>query len=113
MVKDVQKAVEMVKDKDIHPEIIDLRTISPMDRETFVESVKKTGRALIVQEAPKSFSVGSEIVSVINEKAFLHLEAPPTRLAGFDTIFPLPRGEQHYMHSPERIAKTIEDIVNY
>jgi pyruvate dehydrogenase E1 component beta subunit len=113
MVRDVQKAVEMVKEKDIHPEIIDLRTISPMDRDTFVESVKKTGRALIVQEAPKSFSVGSEIISVLNEKAFLHLEAPPTRLAGFDTIFPLPRGEQHYMPSPKRIAKTIEEIVNY
>ena len=113
MVRDAQKAVEMVAEKNIHPEIIDLRTISPMDRETIIESVKKTGRILIVQEAPKSFSVGSEIVSIVNEKAFLHLEAPPTKLAGFDTIFPLPRGEQHYIPSPERIAKTINEIVNY
>jgi len=113
MVRDVQKASEMVKEKGIYPEIIDLRTISPMDRETYVESVKKTGRAIIVHEAPKSFGPGAEIVSVINEKAFLYLEAPPTRIAGFDTTFPLPRGEMHYIPSPERIAKTIEDIVKY
>lgn len=113
MVRDVQKASEMVKEKGIYPEIIDLRTISPMDRESFVESVKKTGRAIVVHEAPKSFGPGAEIVSVINEKAFLYLEAPPTRVAGFDTTFPLPRGEMHYIPSPERIAKTIEEIVKY
>lgn len=113
MVRDVQKASEMVKEKGIYPEIIDLRTISPMDRESFVESVKKTGRAIVVHEAPKSFGPGAEIVSVINEKVFLYLEAPPTRVAGFDTTFPLPRGEMHYIPSPERIAKTIEEIVKY
>ena len=113
MVREVQKASEMVKEKGIYPEIIDLRTISPMDRESFVESVKKTGRALIVHEAPRSFGPGAEIISVINEKAFLHLEAPPTRVTGFDTTFPLPRGENHYLPSPERIAKTIEDLVKY
>lgn len=113
MVRDVQKASQMVKEKGIHPEIIDLRTISPMDRETFVESVKKTGRAIVVHEAPKSFGPGAEVISVINEKAFLYLEAPPTRVTGFDTTFPLPRGEKHYIPSPERIAKTIEDVVKY
>lgn len=113
MVRDVQKASEIVKAKGIHPEIIDLRTIAPMDRETFVESVKKTGRAIVVHEAPKSFGVGAEIVSIINEKAFLYLEAAPTRVTGFDTIFPLPRGEKHYIPSPERIAKTIEDVVKF
>ncbi len=113
MVRDVQKASEMVKEKGIYPEIIDLRTISPMDRETFIESVKKTGRAVIVHEAPKTLGVGAEIVAIINEKAFLYLEAPPTRVTGFDTTFPLPRGEKHYIPSPERIAKTIEDVVKF
>ncbi len=113
MVRDVQKASEMVKEKGIYPEIIDLRTISPMDRETFVESVKKTGRAVIVHEAPKTLGTGAEIVAIINEKAFLYLEAPPTRVTGFDTTFPLPRGEMHYIPSPERIAKTIEDVVKF
>lgn len=113
MVRDVQKASEMVKSKGINPEIIDLRTISPMDRDSFIESVKKTGRAIVVHEAPKSFGAGAEIVSIINEKAFLYLEAPPTRVTGFDTIFPLPRGEKHYIPTPERIAKTIEDVVKF
>ncbi|MBU5312847.1 alpha-ketoacid dehydrogenase subunit beta [Tissierella carlieri] len=113
MVRDVQKASEMVKSKGINPEIIDLRTISPMDRDSFIESVKKTGRAIVVHEAPKSFGAGAEIVSIINEKAFLYLEAPPTRVTGFDTVFPLPRGEKHYIPTPERIAKTIEDVVKF
>lgn len=113
MVRDVQKASEIIKDKGINPEIIDLRTIAPMDRETIIESVKKTGRILVVHEAPKTLGVGGEIMAVVNEKAFLYLEAPPTRLTGFDTTFPLPKGEMHYIPSPERIAKTIEDVVNF
>ncbi len=113
MVRDVQKAIDMVKAKDISVELIDLRTIAPMDRDSFVESVKKTGRILVVHEAPKTLGVGAEIISIVNEKAFLYLEAPPTRLTGFDTTFPLPRGEQHYIPTPERIAKTIEDVVRY
>lgn len=113
MVRDVQKAAEIVKEKGINPEIIDLRTIAPMDRESIIESVKKTGRILVVHEAPKTLGLGAEIISVVNEKAFLYLEAPPTRLTGFDTTFPLPLGEKHYIPSPERIAKTIEDVVRY
>lgn len=113
MVRDVQKAVEMLKEKGIKPEVIDLRTIAPMDRETIIESVKKTGRIVVVHEAPKTLGLGAEIISIVNEKAFLYLEAPPTRVTGFDTTFPLPRGEQHYIPSPERIAKAIEDVVRY
>lgn len=113
MVRDVQKASHIVKDKGINPEVIDLRTISPMDSETFINSVNKTGRAIIVHEAPKTLGVGAEIVSIINEKAFLYLEAPPTRVTGFDTTPPLPRGEKHYIPSPERIAKAIEDVVKF
>lgn len=113
MVRDVQKAAEMVKAKGISPEIIDLRTISPMDREAIIQSVKKTGRIVVVHEAPKTLGVGAEIISIVNEKAFLYLEAPPTRVTGFDTIFPLPKGEKHYIPSPERIAKAIEDVVRY
>lgn len=113
MVRDVQKAAEIVKEKDIHPEILDLRTISPMDRDAIIDSVKKTGRVIVVHEAPKSFGVGAEIVSLVNEKAFLYLEAPPTRVTGFDTIFPLPKGEHHYIPTPERIAKSIFDVVKF
>lgn len=111
MVPDVLKAVSGIEDLSV--EIIDLRTISPMDRETIIASVEKTGRILIVHEAAKSFGAGAEIMAVVNEKAFLSLEAPPTRLTGFDTIFPLPRGEQHYIPSPARIQKAIRDLVAY
>ena len=112
MVPDVQKAVQDLGD-EVNPEIIDLRTISPIDRETIVESVKKTGRLLVVHEAPRTLGVGSELVSIANEKAFLYLEAPPTVLGGFDTIFPLPKGEKHYIPSKERIADKIRELVNY
>ncbi len=111
MVSDVRKAVSQIE--DVSAEIIDLRTISPMDRETIVQSVEKTGRILIVHEAAKSFGAGAEIIAVVNEKAFLSLEAPPTRLTGFDTIFPLPRGEKHYIPSPERIRDKIRELAAY
>src|SRR5699024_9789046 len=113
MVRDTQKAIDMVKDKGIEPELIDLRTISPIDRETIIESVKKTGRIIIVHEAPKTLGLGAELMALANEKAFLYLEAPPTRVTGFDTIFPLAKGEHHYIPSPERIAKAIEDVVKF
>ncbi|NMB04425.1 MAG: alpha-ketoacid dehydrogenase subunit beta, partial [Tissierellia bacterium] len=108
MVPDVQKAVAGLN--DISVEVIDLRTISPMDRETIVASVEKTGRILIVHEAAKSFGAGAEIMAIVNEKAFLSLEAPPTRLTGFDTIFPLPRGEEHYLPSQARIQQKIREL---
>lgn len=111
MMPEVQKAVESLE--DISAEIIDLRTISPMDRETIVASVQKTGRILVVHEAAKSFGAGAEIISVVNEKAFLSLEAPPSRLTGFDTIFPLPRGEKHYLPTPERIWAKIKEVVEF
>nr|WP_300001641.1 alpha-ketoacid dehydrogenase subunit beta [Tissierella sp.] len=113
MVRDTQAAMALAKEKGISAELIDLRTISPIDRETIVESVKKTGRIIIVHEAPKTLGLGAEIMAIINEKAFLYLEAPPTRVTGFDTIFPLPKGEKHYIPTPERIAQTIENVVKY
>ena len=113
MVRDTQAAMDMVKDKGINPELIDLRTISPIDRETIIESVKKTGRLIVVHEAPKTLGLGAELMAIANEKAFLYLEAPPTRITGFDVSFPLPKGENHYIPTPERIAETIEEIANY
>ena len=113
MVRDTQAAMDIAKEKGISAELIDLRTISPIDRETIVESVKKTGRIIIVHEAPKTLGLGAEIMAIVNEKAFLYLEAPPTRVTGFDTIFPLPKGEMHYIPTPERIAQTIEQVVKY
>ena len=103
----------MAEKQGISVELIDLRTIYPIDKETIIESVKKTGRIIIVAEAPRSFSVGAELMAIANEDAFLYLEAPPTRVMGFDTIVPLAKGEKYYVISPDRILYEIEKTVNY
>jgi pyruvate dehydrogenase E1 component beta subunit len=113
MVREVQKAMVMAKNKGISVELIDLRTIWPLDRETIGLSVRKTGKALVVTEAPQSFGAGAELISVITEEAFASLEAPPTRLTGFDTVIPLPLGEHFYMITPERILFEIEKLMAY
>jgi len=113
MVREVQKAMVLAKEKGISVELIDLRSIWPIDRDTIRDSVRKTGRALIVTEAPQSYGPAAELVSVVNEEAFLSLEAPPARLTGFDTVIPLPLGEKHYMISPERIMYEIERTIRY
>lgn len=113
MIREAQKAIAMAEKQGISVELIDLRTIYPIDKETIIESVKKTGRIIIVAEAPRSFSVGSELMAIANEDAFLYLEAPPTRVMGFDTIVPLAKGEKYYVISPDRILYEIEKTVNY
>lgn len=113
LVRETQKAAILAKKQGISVEIIDLRTIYPIDRDTIAESVKKTGRIMTVIESPASFSSASEITQTIVEDVFLHLEAPPKRVAGFDTIVPLPRGEHHYMISPDKIYYEILKTVNY
>jgi len=113
MVREVQKAIVMAKEVGISVELIDLRTIYPIDKETIAQSVKKTGRIITVAEGPTSFGVGAEISAIVSEEAFLHLEAPPKRVTGFDTIVPLPRGEHFYMQTPEKIFYEIERTVKY
>jgi len=113
MIREVQRAMVMAKEQGISVELIDLRSIYPIDRETIAKSVKKTGRIITVTEGPRSFGVGSEISQIAIEEAFLSLEAPPSRVSGFDTIVPLPRGEYHYMQDPYKILYEIERIVKY
>lgn len=113
MIREVQKAMMMAKEAGISVELIDLRTIYPLDKETVTASIKKTGRVIFVGEEPRSFGVGSEIMALANDEAFLHLEAPPKRVAGFDVIVPYPRGEHHFMISPEKIFYEIERTVKF
>jgi pyruvate dehydrogenase E1 component beta subunit len=108
LVREVEKAM---KDLDVDAEIIDLRTIAPMDTETIINSVKKTGRVLVVHEAYKSFGPAAEIISRINEDAFFYLEAAPKRLAGFDVTIPLPKGENHFIIKPEQIAYEVKKLM--
>lgn len=113
LIRECQKAMVMAKEAGISVELIDLRTIYPIDRDTITNSIKKTGRVVIVAEAPESFSVGAELMAIANEEAFLSLEAPPKRVMGFDTIVPLAQGEPFYMISPDRIFYEIEKTVKY
>jgi pyruvate dehydrogenase E1 component beta subunit len=94
-------------------ELIDLRTIYPFDSRTVVDSVRKTGRLLVVHEGPQSFGVGAELMATVMEQAFDHLEAPPSRLAGSDVIFPMPRGERHYLISAEQVMAEARKVMTY
>ncbi len=113
MIRECQKAVGLAKKAGVSVELIDLRSIYPIDRATIGKSVKKTGRLLAVTEAPGMSGIAAELVNTAIEEAFLHLEAPPRRLAGFDTIMPLPKGENYYMHEPARIFHEIHKHMNY
>ncbi len=112
MIPECQKAIEELGDK-VSIEFIDLRTISPIDKETIEKSVKKTGRFLVVHEAVRSFGAGAELISIVNEKAFLYLEAPPTRLAGYDITVPLDRGERYFMIDKDKIIHKINELIKF
>lgn len=113
MVREVLCAAEMSEKEGIIAEVIDLRTLSPLDDTTFLDSVRKTGRVVIVHEAPKTCGLGAEIIARINEKALLSLEAPPERVTGFDTVFPLLKIEHHYLPDPDRIMRGIRKVMAF
>jgi pyruvate dehydrogenase E1 component beta subunit len=113
MVSIVQRASDMAAKKGVSPEILDLRTLSPLDEEAILGSVKKTGRALIVHEAPKTCGLGAELAALINEHALLNLEAPIIRITGPDITIPLPKTEDYYYVNPERVLKGITKIMEF
>ena len=114
MVRDTQKAVEELENETGKSvEVIDLRTISPWDKETVLNSVKKTGRFAMVQEAVKSFSVSAEILATLNEEAFLYLEAPAKRITAPDIIVPLPKGEHHHIPDVKAIKYHLRQLLDY
>jgi pyruvate dehydrogenase E1 component beta subunit len=98
---------------EVSVELIDLRTIYPMDVETIAESVRKTGRAVVVHEAPRTAGFGAEISAQIQEHCFLHLEAPVQRVTGFDTVMPYYKLEKQYLPDAERITHAIRDCLAY
>jgi pyruvate dehydrogenase E1 component beta subunit len=113
MVREVLRASETAEKEGFKAEVIDLRTISPLDDETYLESVRKTGRVVVVHEAPPTCGVGAEIIARINEKALLSLQAPVVRVTGFDTVMPLMKLENHFLPSPERIMRGIRKVMNF
>jgi 2-oxoisovalerate dehydrogenase E1 component beta subunit len=105
-------AADQAREKGIECEILDLRTLWPVDIDTIVASVKKTGRVVVVHEAPRTCGFGAELITLIGEKAFLHLEAPPRRVTGFDTPFPYTL-EMEYLPLAHRILPAIVETASF
>jgi len=113
MMRPTLDAARELKEKDgVETEVIDLLTISPLDDKRFVESVTKTGHAMVIHEAPRSFGAGAEIVSRLMEKAFYFLEAPISRITGFDIIIPLFSRENAYLPNVRRIVTSARKILS-
>ncbi|CAM2890840.1 MULTISPECIES: alpha-ketoacid dehydrogenase subunit beta [Halobacterium] len=109
-----QPTVEAAENLDrIDVEVVDLRSLSPIDFDTIIESFKKTGRAAIVHEAPNTGGLGAEITATIQEEALLYQEAPVERITGFDVPFPLAALEDYYLPEPARIAAGIEEAFDF
>ena len=93
--------------------MLDLMTLSPLDRDGIADSVSRTGRAVVIHEAPMTGGFGGEIVASIQERCLYSLKAPIERVTGWDTVFPLKRSEGHYLPSVERITaaakRTLEE----
>ncbi len=113
MMRPTLAAAERLEEEDgVHAEVIDLLTISPLDDKLFTNSVRKTGRMVVVHEAHRSFGPGAEIVSRINEKSFWYLEAPIKRVTGFDVVVPLFAREQAYLPDADRILRAARETLS-
>jgi pyruvate dehydrogenase E1 component beta subunit len=113
MMRPTLEAASILREKEgVEPELIDLLTISPLDDTEIVASVKKTGRAVVVHEAPRSFGPAAEVVSRLVEKAFFYMEAPIARVTGFDVVIPLFSKEKAYLPSAERILRAARKVLS-
>jgi pyruvate dehydrogenase E1 component beta subunit len=113
MVPIAEKAAREWEEQGISCEVIDLRSLYPLDEEMIIESIKKTGRAVIVHEAPKTSGLGAEIIALINEQAFLYLEAPIARVTGYDAPVPMYALEDAFLPGVERVSEAIGQVVSF
>ncbi|TDK63448.1 alpha-ketoacid dehydrogenase subunit beta [Bacillus salipaludis] len=113
MVPVALKAVEQAEKQGITCDVIDLRTLYPIDKDIIAESVQKTGRAVIVHEAHQTGGVGNDIVSIINDTSFLFMKSPVERVTGFDVPVPLFALEEHYLPTPKRVVNGIEKVMYF
>ena len=112
MMRPTLAAAEELKEKEgVEAEVIDLLTISPLDDQLFTQSVQKTGRAIVVHEAPRTLGPGAEVVSRLVEKSFYFLEAPVVRVTGFDITIPLFSREQAHLPNAERILRAARKVL--
>ena len=113
MVTTLLQAAEIAESEGTSVEVIDLRTVSPVDYEPIVRSVRKTGRVVIAQEAPENASVGSEIAATLSERCFLSLEAPVLRVSGYDAPFPPAGNESHYLPDADRVLAAVDRALTF
>ncbi|WP_062532240.1 alpha-ketoacid dehydrogenase subunit beta [Jeotgalibaca dankookensis] len=113
MVREAVKAAEKLEKEGISVEIVDLRTVSPLDVETIIASVEKTGRVVVVQEAQRQAGVGAMVMSEISERAILSLEAPIGRVAAPDTVFPFGQAENSWLPNAQDIEDKIKEVYNF
>src|SRR5699024_3057242 len=114
MVREAMKAVKKVEqENNCTCEIIDLRSIVPLDAETVIESVKKTGRAVIIHEAHQTAGFAGEIISLINEEALIYLRSPIKRIVGFDVPVPQFLSENDYLPTVDRMVEGMKETVHF
>jgi pyruvate/2-oxoglutarate/acetoin dehydrogenase E1 component len=112
MLHEAVAAADQASEEGVESEVIDLRTLWPLDVDTVVDSVKRTGRLVVVHEAPKTCGFGAELVAIVNEKAFEYLQAPPARVCGFDTPFPYAL-EMDYLPLSHRILPVLLETAKF
>ena len=111
MMKEAREAADRLGAAGVSVELIDIRTLVPFDVDTVATSVAKTGRAVVIHEAPRTCGFGAEVVAQIQELCLYDLLAPVVRVTGWDTVFPLKRGEHHYLPSADRIVSAAERVL--
>lgn len=109
----LKAAEELEKSRGVQIEVIDLRTLSPLDMDTVIASVQKTGRAVVVQEAQRIAGVAAEVAAQINEKAILSLEAPVVRVASPDIPFSFPTAEDEWVPNPARVIAGVQQVLDF
>lgn len=113
MVHAVLKAAEELEKEGISLEVVDLRTVQPLDIETIIASVEKTGRVVVVQEAQKQAGIAANVVAEINDRAILNLEAPVVRVAAADTVFPFSQAESVWLPNHKDIVEAVNKVMNF
>jgi pyruvate dehydrogenase E1 component beta subunit len=113
MLKETLEAAEILAGDSVEAEIVDVATLKPLDMDAILASVQKTGRCVIVHEAPLTGGFGAEIAARLAGEGLMHLVAPVERVAGWDTVMPLPRLEGRYMPAPERIVAAARRVLEY
>ncbi|GAA3588171.1 alpha-ketoacid dehydrogenase subunit beta [Klugiella xanthotipulae] len=113
MVSVLMQAAALAEEEGTSIEVIDLRTLSPLDYDPILESVRKTGRLVVAQEAPENASVGSQIAATIGERAFYSLEAPVLRVSGYDAPFPPAKLESQYLPDADRVLEAVDRVLSY